>query len=165
MQKTSFNRFVFFSFWMKKKIFSPFINIISLYIFWQLSSNPKCDINVSWLEKNSSNRFLLYWFFLYALPYLSFLLFQQRNLFKIIFSFFILNFSTLLDYRYQSKDKSWIAKEHFKTTRMWIQKIKRYDIKSFWKHSWESTTIEMQNEKSFISFIWKKKDWANIEQI
>ena len=165
MPKTSFNRFVFFPFEWKRKYFLLSSTSYLFINFWQLSSNPKCDINVSWLEKNSSNRFLLYCFFLYALPYLSFLLFQQRNLFKIIFSFFILNFSTLLDYRYQSKDKSWIAKEHFKTTRTWIQKIKRYDIKSFWKHSWESTAIEMQNEKSFISFIWKKKDWAKTEQI
>ena len=41
--------------------------------------------------------------FLYALSYSSFLLFQHKNLFKIIFSFFILNFSTLLDYRYHRR--------------------------------------------------------------
>ena len=130
--KNEFQQVFSFFFLSQKEIVFLLSSTSYLFIyFWQLSSNPKCDINVSWLEKNSSNRFLLYCFFFYALSYLSFLLFQQRNLFKIIFSFFILNFSTLLDYRYQSKDKSWIAKEHFKTTRMWIQKKKRYDIKSF----------------------------------
>ena len=41
--------------------------------------------------------------FLCTLSYSSFLLFQHKNLFKIIFSFFILNFSTLLDYRYHRR--------------------------------------------------------------
>ena len=128
-QKISFNRFfLFLSFESRKKHFL-LLSTSYLFIFWQLSSKLKCDINVSWLEKNSSNRYFLYYCFLYAVSYSSFLLFQRQNLFKIIFSFFILNFSTLLDYRYQSKDKSWIAKEHFITTSFWVKKKNRsYEI-------------------------------------
>ena len=116
---------------LKRKHFPTFINIISLYIFWQLSSNPKCDINVSWFGTCSSNRFSFYSFFLYTLSYSSFLLFQHKNLFKIIFSFFILNFSTLLDYRYHRRISLELHKNTLKLPDFELEKKREFLKKSF----------------------------------
>ena len=93
--------------------------------------------------------------FLYTLSYSSFLLFQREIFFKIIVSFFILNFVTLLDYRYHSRISLQMETNTLNQPAFYFKKeAMRNLFKNIHEHQQRLT---YRNKKTFLIFHMKEK--------
>ena len=129
--KKSFNRFSLFCVLWKGNIFLLSSTSYLFIFFGNCHRTQNVILMYLGLERVRATDSPFTVSFLYTLSYSSFLLFQHKNLFKIIFSFFILNFSTLLDYRYHRRISLELHKNTLKLPDFELEKKSEFLKKSF----------------------------------